>query len=53
MTSAPPDADIRLYYRPGSAALAPHGALIAAGVEPELCTWGATGTPSTRPTTCG
>ena len=36
MTSAPPDADIRLYYRPGSAALAPHGALLAAGVEPEL-----------------
>jgi glutathione S-transferase len=27
---------IRLYLRPGSAALAPHGALIAAGVEPEL-----------------
>lgn len=27
---------IRLYFRPGSAALAPHGALIAAGVEPEL-----------------
>lgn len=36
MTSAPPDAEIRLYYRPGSAALAPHGALLAAGVEPEL-----------------
>jgi glutathione S-transferase len=36
MTSAPPDADIRLYYRPGSAALAPHGALLATGVEPEL-----------------
>ena len=27
---------ISLYFRPGSAALAPHGALIAAGIEPEL-----------------
>ena len=41
MRASPPsaarhDGVIRLYFRPGSAALAPHGALIAAGVEPEL-----------------
>jgi glutathione S-transferase len=35
-SAAPLDDVIRLYFRPGSAALAPHGALIAAGVEPEL-----------------
>ncbi|HLM08808.1 MAG TPA: hypothetical protein VK307_03800 [Thermoleophilaceae bacterium] len=27
---------MKLYFRPGSAALAPHAALLAAGIEPEL-----------------